>query len=251
MAKVIAPFKIVGTLEDLNFYVDQDNINRARTKGKTGVSPEQFKSNPIYQKIRNQGTEFGHCAKMGGQFRMLTHQFNLRAKDGSFAGRANKLLFEILQEDTDNEQGKRTVANGIDAPDGKPQFVGFEGNKLRPLTKVLKTKGIWKNQEGILKIQKFNPLKQLDWPEQANQAHLAVARTNWNYRENTFNTAYSEEITLPKEATELEIALKPGNPEGNNLQMVYLFIGFSIKDKKRTKPLKRKYNTVTLIVVMP
>ncbi|PWA04026.1 hypothetical protein [Flavobacterium psychrotolerans] len=251
MAKVIAPFKIVGTLEDLNFYIDENDINRVRMKGKTGVSSKEFRSNPVFQKIRNQGTEFGHCAKVGVQFRMLANQFNLRAKDGSFAGRANKLLFEILQEDTGNEQGKRTVANGIDTPEGKLQFVGFEGNKLRPLSNVLKTKWIWENQEGIFKIPKFNPLKLLDWPELANQVHLAVARTNWNYKENTFNTTYSEEITYPKEAIKIDIDLKLEIPEGNNLQMVYLFIGFSIKDKKRTIPLKRKYNTVTLIVVIP
>jgi hypothetical protein len=47
MAKVIAPFKIVGSIDDLNFYVDQQGQNRVREKGKTGVSKEAFKNNPV------------------------------------------------------------------------------------------------------------------------------------------------------------------------------------------------------------
>ncbi len=58
MAKVIAPFKIVGTLDDMNFYIDENNTNRVRTKGKTGVSSEEFLSNPIFTKVKNHGKEF-------------------------------------------------------------------------------------------------------------------------------------------------------------------------------------------------
>lgn len=54
MARVIAPFKIVGTLDDLNYYIDQGDVNRVRTKGKTGITKKQFKENPIFQTIKNQ-----------------------------------------------------------------------------------------------------------------------------------------------------------------------------------------------------
>lgn len=49
MAKVIAPFKIVGTLDDLNFYVDQNNENIVRRKGKAGVTSEEFRRNPRFR----------------------------------------------------------------------------------------------------------------------------------------------------------------------------------------------------------
>jgi hypothetical protein len=46
-------------------------------------------------------------------FRQWAVHFNNLAKDGSFAGRANKLLFDILQEDTTHALGKRTLAEGL------------------------------------------------------------------------------------------------------------------------------------------
>ena len=58
MAKVIAPFKIVGTLDDLVFYIDQEKENRVKTKGKTGVTSEEFKRNPIFNKVKNHSKEF-------------------------------------------------------------------------------------------------------------------------------------------------------------------------------------------------
>lgn len=36
MAIIKAPFTIIGTLDNLNFYIDQDKVNRVRTKGKSG-----------------------------------------------------------------------------------------------------------------------------------------------------------------------------------------------------------------------
>lgn len=250
MAKVIAPFKIIGTLDDLNFYMTQDNINLVRTKGKTGVTSEQFKTNPIFTNVRNHGNEFGHCSKTSRQFRMLAHHFNLKAKDGSFAGRANKLLYEILQEDTLNEHGKRTVTNGLDTTDGKEYLIGFEGNKLRPLYNVLKTNWIWDEEAQSLKIKNFNPLQHLDWPENATHVHLAVARSNWDYKNETFMPSYSEEFTFLKEATATNLSIRPNIPTENNLHIIFLYIGFSIQQRKKLTLLKRANNTVSLIKVL-
>ncbi|WP_164975452.1 RCC1 domain-containing protein [Flavobacterium piscinae] len=48
MAIVLAPFTITGTIGDLTFYVDQDKVNRVKTKGKPGITKEEFKNNPIF-----------------------------------------------------------------------------------------------------------------------------------------------------------------------------------------------------------
>ena len=119
MAKVIAPFKIVGTLDDLNFYLDQNNENLVRTKGKTGVTSEEFKRNPIFTKVKNHGKEFGRAVKKAQSFRAIAMYFNQRAKDGSFAGRANKLMLDIINEDTTNPHGERTLENGMQSPGSK------------------------------------------------------------------------------------------------------------------------------------
>jgi hypothetical protein len=51
MAKVIAPFMIKGTLDDMNFYM-ASNENLVRQKGNSGITKEQFAKNPIFNRIR-------------------------------------------------------------------------------------------------------------------------------------------------------------------------------------------------------
>lgn len=250
MAKVIAPFKIVGTLDDLNFYIDQNNENIVRTKGKTGVTSEEFKRNPIFTKVKNHGKEFGRAVKKAQSFRMIAHYFNNRAKDGSFAGRANKLMLEIINEDTGNPHGERTLESGMKAPDSKEYFIGFEGNKLRPVNKVLKTAWTWEEKTSQLTFNNFNPKKYIDWPEESQNVHIAIALTNWDYVEGKFETHYSQEVIVQKEAEIQTIILPTETPEQqteNNIQLLYLFIGFSIQHRKKTKELKRINNTVSII----
>jgi hypothetical protein len=247
MAKVIAPFKIVGTLNDLNFYLDQNNENLVRTKGKTGVSSEEFKRNPIFTKVKNHGKEFGRAVKKAQSFRAIAMYFNRRAKDGSFAGRANKLMLDIINEDNINPHGERTLENGMNSPESIEYFIGFEGNKLRPLTNVLKTTWTWNETTSQLIIDHFNPKTNINWPEDAHQVHLAIARANWNYEENKFTTEHSEEIILMKDESPTNITLETKIPAGNHVQLLFLFIGFSIQDRKKIKELKRSNNTVSII----
>jgi hypothetical protein len=247
MAKVIAPFKIVGTLDDLNFYLDENKINRVRTKGKTGVTSEEFKKNPIFTKVKNHGKEFGKAVKIAQKFRTLAHYFNNRAKDGSFAGRGNKLILEIIQEDKINPHGERTFENGLKEENVKNYFLNFEGNKLRPLNKIAKIKWNWDEEKSILTIKNPKLDQDIMWPEKADNIHLAIARTNWNYLENKFETNYSEEIIMKKEAKTKTIELKVEKPKEEELQLVFLFIGFSIQERNKTKELKRANNTLSII----
>lgn len=250
MAKVIAPFKIIGTLDDLNFYLDENKENLVRTKGKTGVTSEEFLRNPIYTKARNHGKEFGRASKKGQSFRFIALPFNNRAKDGSYAGRGNKLMLEIIQEDNTNPAGDRTFEKGMQNPEARTYFIGFEGNKLRPLKMVLKTNWTWDENNNTLTIKNFNPKTHIDWPDKADNVHLAIAHANWDYSKNTFETHYSKEIVLTKEEDTQTIQLTTENPKlktDNNVQLGYLFIGFSTQERKKTKELKRANNTVTII----
>lgn len=248
MARVIAPFKIVGTLDDLTFYLDQENNNLVKTKGKPGITTKEFLKNPIFTKARNHGKEFGRCSKKSQNFRAVALYFNNRAKDGSYAGRSIKLMLDIKNEDLTSNHGERTVEKGLDSEDARSYFIGFEGNKTRTLSNVLKTKWQWNDELNQLTINKLNPKKHILWPEtECDNMHIAIASANWNYLENKFTTVYSEEIILTKEEKPTNIILQTKQPEGNDLKLVFIFIGFSIQDRKKVKELKRINNTVSII----
>jgi hypothetical protein len=247
MAKIIAPFLIKGTIEDINFVVTAEGENYARMRGNTGVTAEQFKNNPIYDRIREQGQEFGQCAKKSAIFRQLAFNFNQRAKDGSVAGRANKLLFEILQEDATQPQGKRTLTEGLKTSDGKEALLFFESNKIRPLKKVLKIGWKYKPENRTFILSDFMPSQHLDWPEEATHVQIAIATANWDYEKDILNTCYSTEVTLEKMGEKQNITLLTAKPLGDQLHLTFLFIGFLKQERKKLKFLHRKYNTTTVI----
>lgn len=247
MAKVTAPFIIEGTIDDLNFYIDQEGINRARLKPESHMTSDRYKNSPSFHKMRMQNQEFGQCATIAKTFRLLVAEFNKQAKDGSFAGRVNKLLFEILQEDTINELGSRLFSEGIKTSFGQELLLNFESNKLRPLSKVFNENKKWKIKNNRFFLPDLNPANDINWPEEATHVTFNLAIANWNLENNSFSTNYAQPIIVSKTDEKQNFVLEVLSHLEQNLQLTFLFIGFSKQRGSRHVPLHRKYNTATLI----
>lgn len=246
MAKVKAPFKLSGTLGNITFD-DTTEGNIAKEKREKFMTSKEFMANPIYDPIRNHGKEMGYCAKKSRLFRLLAVNFYKNSKDVSFAGRANQILFEILEEDTINPKGQRTLSEGMKSPFLSEILPGFDGNKQRPLKKVLKTTYVHSPEERTIKIADFMAQNHLDWPEEATHVHLAMATANWDFENDTFDTCYSDEIKIAKESEVQSICLSTENPKGNQLQLTFLYIGFAKLERRKYKPFHRRSNTATII----
>jgi hypothetical protein len=247
MAKVTAPFKIEGTIDDLNFYIDQQGTNIVRIKPEPHMTTEKFKTLPSFHKMRMHNQEFGQCVTKAKTFRLLAAEFNKQAKDGSFAGRANKLLFEILQEDPNNELGSRLFTEGIKTHFGQELLLNFESNKLRPIDKVFKDHKKWELKNNCFCYPNFNPSNDIDWPEDATHLTLNYAISHWNLENDTFSTNYGQPIIASKTDEKQNIVLELAPFLEQNLQLTFLFIGFSKQRGSRQIPLHRKHNTTTLI----
>jgi hypothetical protein len=148
---------------------------------------------------------------------------------------------------TTQPQGKRTLAEGLKTKDGKEFLLFFERNKLRPLQQVLKIREQYDQENQTVTLTDFIAKEHLDWPEEATHVHLASAKANWNFENDTFDTCYSDEIILDKESEKQTITLTTNKPIGNHLHLTFLFIGFSKQERKKHKLLHRKNNTATLI----
>ncbi len=248
MAKIIAPFLIKGTIDSLNFVVNADGSNYARLKGTSALTSEVFRNNPKYEHIRKHGLEFGYCAKKSKIFRELARKFNDLAKDGSFAGRVNKILLEILQEDESQPKGSRTLCAALNSNENLADILlDFEANKLRPLSRILKTKFEYNFDTKTIVFKNFNPLQHLDWPEDATHVHIAVAASNWDYENGLFETNYSEDILLEKDSITCQLSVTIDYPTQDKLSLLFLFIGFAKQERRKYKMLHRKFNTNTII----
>lgn len=246
MAKAFGPIQLTGTLSDLNFYITPDG-NIVRERGKTGNTKKSFRENPIFTPVKQHAKDFGRCAKKGVVFRRLVKLFYDCAKDGSIAGRSNQLLHAIIKEDLEQERGQRRLHIGLQSPAALSFLIGFEGNKGRPLAKVLKRKVAfnWTNRE--INLKTIHPLRHLDWPENATEVHLQIAISNWNCEADTFETSYSNAIVLQKEAglSKLDFKLEPLQNE--NFWLAFVHIKFSSSIYNTVKVLPNKWNTTTLI----
>ena len=249
MAKVTAPIKISGTLDDLNFVITSDGNNYVRMKGKTGITAEAFRNNPIFNPIREQGKEWGYCSVKSKSFRQLVPLFFNQAKDGSFAGRTIKLVSEILQEDRAKPKGYKKLETAYHS-EAVPELVtGFEGNRTRPLAKTLRTDYSYDPHSSNFTLPDFCPETKIDWPE-AHATHLTIqlATAVWNPENETVETLYSPEVNIAKYEREKQtVTLTAPTLECDLWKMVFLFIGFTVKSGNTFKMLHRKHNTTTLI----
>lgn len=248
MAKLVGEIKIKGTIGDLVFTQDASKEIYVREKGKPGITKKQFAENEIFNPIREHGIEFGSCVQKSRVFRLLAKQFYDKAKEVSFAGRVNQLLFEILQEDTTNKRGERKLENGLQIPELSEILLNFEGNKTRPLSKVANKKITFDWIQNKINVATINVEKEINWPEpEANRIHLQLAIANWNYKENKFENHYSNEIILEKNDSEAKLEFQINKLQTKDLWIAYLFIGFSNKERRKIKPLHKKWNTTTII----
>ncbi|WP_339887743.1 hypothetical protein [uncultured Flavobacterium sp.] len=247
MAKVTAPFNIIGTIDGLNFYSANDQ-NYVRKVPETGITKEQFRDNPVYDHIKKHGTEFGNCSSKSRVFRLLAKQFYDQAKEGSFAGRVNGLLFDVLGEDSNNEHGKRTVVNGLKTEKGVELLIDFEANKLCPLDKTFNGEIDFNWDTLDLNIKSINPEKDINWPQtEANVVHIQLAIANWNFEEDTSETKYSNLITFGKEDVQQPVNWDIETPAEKDLWLAFICISFGNKIRRKTKPVHKKFNTATIL----
>lgn len=249
MPKVTGKLEIEGEIDELLFYRDQEGRNIMRTKGKSHMTSEKYYQDPKYAIVRNHAKEFGRASKLAAVYRRLVYSFYQRAKDHSFSWRVNQLFLELMQEDAVHEPGLRTVVDGLQQTGLQDWLLGLEGNKHRPLQKVLNCEWQWQEASGSLLFTGFIPELALDWPENTSHAVLGIARSRWDFENRYFSTVYSDEQVVAKTDTPIDLVFTAGNPEGAGWELLYVFIGFGVQARRRMKWAKRIHNTVGLVKV--
>ena len=155
MARQKGLFKIIGTLDDINFYVI-GGIGYARKAG-GGFNGYAIKTKESMQRVRENGSEFGHCSRIKKQFRLALLTFLKDIKGKDFHTRLMQLFLELKALDALSERGKRTVTNGLQTTKGKlilSQYIFTPNNTI--LNRLYNRASFdWVSQ--TLNIVDFNP----------------------------------------------------------------------------------------------
>ncbi|MBK0371258.1 hypothetical protein [Flavobacterium agrisoli] len=248
MAKVVSELAFKGTLDDITFY-QTEHGNIARMKGNTGVTKEEFKNNPIFDRIRQQGAALGFCTLKSKVFKGLVQPFYSKAHASSLFGRCNQLLLAILREGIPQEDLNQQFYEGLQTDTAKRFLLGFEGNQCCPLPAVFTPPLSFDWERKQLSIQEISPLTMIIWPEKATQVEVQIAIANWHGLTNNRETLYSNVILITKSETEAQLTFDLDDLEEHDLWLAYIHFRFSYTQYNKVKYLDKVHNSATLIGV--
>ena len=109
MARQKGIIKLKGTIGDITFYKTKDG-HLAREKG--GVDASRIKSDPAFQRTRENGAEFGRAGKAGKILRTSLRSMLINSADSRMVSRLTQAMVKVIQADVTSVRGLRNVIDG-------------------------------------------------------------------------------------------------------------------------------------------
>ncbi|MBT1707064.1 hypothetical protein KK062_02460 [Fulvivirgaceae bacterium PWU5] len=131
MAKQTGTIKLIGKLGGNSYYYTKDNGYLVRKI--TSVDAERIRTDPAFERVRENNTDFGRCAWGVKLLRAAFIPLFAGAADTRMTSRLTQAVMAAMQFDTTNMPGMRRLESG-----DMGLLRGFEFNKETSLKRVLK-----------------------------------------------------------------------------------------------------------------
>lgn len=116
MARVTGLFKITGTIGGMNFYQDGGE-NLVRNAG-GGFNGDAIRTKDSMVRVRENASEFGHCASVKRVFNNALHPYLSKLKGRKLHSAMTSLFVQIKNFDPVSKRGERRVSQGLTTTDG-------------------------------------------------------------------------------------------------------------------------------------
>jgi len=246
MAKQDGIIKLKGTIGDISFYKTKDGY-LARSKG--GVDKDRIENDEAFQRTRENGSEFGRAGVAGRVMRTAFKMLLQNAADSRVTSRLTKAMVKVIQTDTTNARGDRTVTDG-----NLKLLEGFEFNINATLGSTLYanyTDSINRETgEAAIAVQEFIPKDSVVAPQGATHFRFISASAEINFEDESFNlvTAKSEQIEIGSQ-TQNALNLTCALTAGSALPIFLVFgIEFYQKVNESYYPLKSNSNNAMTLI---
>lgn len=133
MGKLKGIIQFTGQLDGLSFYEMNGKIVVRKTGGFDG---DKIKNDGNYARVRENSSEFAHCAEMGKYFRNSLQPYLKQLHIPYVHNRVLGLFQELSRLDLVSVRGKRSVINGLKSVEAKGVIAGFEFDKNLPFDAV-------------------------------------------------------------------------------------------------------------------
>ena len=221
MARQKGIIKLKGTIGDITFYKTQDG-HLAREKG--GIDASRIKSDPAFQRTRENGSEFGRAGKAGKVLRTALRALLLNSADGRMVSRLTQQMVKVIQADMVSERGLRNVIDGeVDL------LVGFEFNIRGKLGTSLFAPFVATIDraagEIIVDLASFIPANMIAAPSGSTHFKIISAGAEIDFEAETYVIATSETAILPWDGTATAPINQVNAVTANSTKPLFLALG--------------------------
>jgi hypothetical protein len=248
MARQKGIIKLKGTIGDITFYKTKDG-HLAREKG--GIDASRIKSDPAFQRTRENGAEFGRAGKAGKTLRTALRTLLINSADSRMVSRLTQAMVKVIQADLTNERGLRNVI------DGEAELLsGFDFNITGKLGTTLFAPftGAIDRAEGEISVRlvSFVPVNMIAAPIGTTHFKIISAGAEINFEAETFVVGSSETAILRWDSTPTAAIIQLNVVTPNSVSPLFLALGVEFYQEVNGQmyPLKNgAYNPLALVQV--
>jgi hypothetical protein len=192
MAKQKGIIKLEGTIGDITFFKSKDGY---LAREKSGPTAEQIANDPVFERTRENGKEFGRAGKAGKVLRNAIRSLIQNAQDSKAVSRLTKELMKVVKADATNVRGLRNVI------DGETELLeGFDFNVSAKLSTTIYapyTVTIDRVAGTLtLAIPSFKPAEMIAAPAGATHFKIVSAGSEIDFEQETDQTDIQESAVL-------------------------------------------------------
>lgn len=153
MGKLKGIVQFTGSFDNLSFYQLNGKIV-VRRKG--GFDGEKIKHQANYVRVRENSSEFAHCAKTGKYFRMALIGLLQPLRIAYVHNHVVCLFQKIITFDTAQTRGNRKVFTGLKTEHGHRAVLNFEFDKARSFGRFFPFKWFFDFENGHFSVFNFS-----------------------------------------------------------------------------------------------
>ena len=237
MGKLKGIIQLTGKFDGLSFYEMNGKIVVRKTGGFDG---EKIKNNANYTRVRENSSEFAHCAKVGKYFRSAFSSCLMPLRIPYVHNHIVSLFQGILKLDGIQKRGNRTVRNGMLTTEGKKALLAFEFDKTQKFSRYFPFKMEVDFTAGSLKVLDFCA-STLIAPKGADQVQLQLHVAKLDFEHFTTPITQTSSMTLINlnDATTYDLVLSyTPTLEDSNIPIAVLEVVFFQEVNGSFIPLK-------------
>ncbi len=211
MAKQDGVISLIGTIGELSFYKTRDGYFARK---KTTIPGARVKSDPAFERTRQNAAEFAIAARAGKLLRTSFHPMMINTSDSRVTSRLAGALVKVVRADSSRLAGKRAIL-----AQHTSLLEGFNFNRRASLEKILRadyTASINRATNSFsVNIPSFDPEASLSIPTGATHFRLTAGCIRADFKAGTSESTLRT-VDLPLNATTPSQLSLHGKIPGNN-----------------------------------